>query len=820
MPKTYHAILFTSCPTINSKPFGAHKAAHELRQHGFNVLVVNYTHLYSMEELIHIVNCTVSDQTLFVGLSNTFLGYTQIKNANITVTTQAFNAFLPQGFDADHLFVSHIKSINQNCKIVLGGTRTYPNYNHKNVDYVVMGYADVSIVSLAQHLKSGTPISVKNYKNVYGKYILEDMEAATFDFNHSTMTWCDDDVVVPGEVLPLEISRGCIFSCKFCAYRLNGKKTLDYLKNFDIIHTELLNNYKNYNITKYRLLDDTFNDTEEKIDIMLDIVKQLPFQPQFGGYARLDLLVAKPHTIQKLFDIGFRHMFFGIETLNKKTGSIVGKGGDPEKLIQTVIDMKNLYGDQVTLHGSFIVGLPEENKKSIAKTMQKLINRELPLDSVTYYPLEINKKTAHHPWDSAFNIDYEKYGYTEILSPTSNDFGAMNWQSPHMTHTEAIEIAKDFALKYKGNPTQHLYVSETDLIADYRKKLFKYLDHPTTQEPPMTQPDTQEPSMINLDNFLKFEKDRIFIDADYFIAKNYQVNSFCRERIEKMLVLHYKNQPIFIKSHDGANFDRSGVLIWIKTLQQAFNIPNYKIIFNTIANVPTYPWLAQELRAFKDADRIQLEDINYDLSNAKFVGALCLGRWNLYRFSTIFELDKAFPGDTFITHHPGLSEFNLAEFSEFEEELNWVTTKEFNKDPSSQLIPDNHAGQISYTTAYEAYPLLWHEYQIEVAMETDEYQTHWFTDKVAKCLATGKPFVMLGGKHSLKNLKTLGFKTFDQYIDESYDNCTLPYQRILAMIGSLKVLYQDPNKQKILAAMQETAKENREIFQQYVQSKI
>jgi hypothetical protein len=285
-------------------------------------------------------------------------------------------------------------------------------------------------------------------------------------------------------------------------------------------------------------------------------------------------------------------------------------------------------------------------------------------------------------------------------------------------------------------------------------------------------------------------------------------------------VLHYKNQPIFIKSHDGANFDRSGVLIWIKTLQQAFNIPNYKIIFNTIANVPTYPWLAQELRAFKDADRIQLEDINYDLSNAKFVGALCLGRWNLYRFSTIFELDKAFPGDTFITHHPGLSEFNLAEFSEFEEELNWVTTKEFNKDPSSQLIPDNHAGQISYTTAYEAYPLLWNEYQIEVAMETDEYQTHWFTDKVAKCLATGKPFVMLGGKHSLKNLKTLGFKTFDQYIDESYDNCTLPYQRILAMIGSLKVLYQDPNKQKILAAMQETAKENREIFQQYVQSKI
>ena len=228
MPKKYHVVLFTSCPTIATKPFGAHKVAHELRQHGFAVLVVNYLHLLSMQELKTIIDCSVSTETLFVGLSNTFLGHTQIKNsATISVNFQWFNAFLPDGPDADDEFVSHIKSINSKCKIVVGGTRTHPNYNNKNVDYAVIGYADVSIVQLACYLANGAPISVRNYKNIFSTYILEDDVAETFDFNNSTMIWCDDDVVVPGEVLPIEISRGCIFSCKFCAYRLNGKEALD-----------------------------------------------------------------------------------------------------------------------------------------------------------------------------------------------------------------------------------------------------------------------------------------------------------------------------------------------------------------------------------------------------------------------------------------------------------------------------------------------------------------------------------------------------------------------------------------------------------------
>ena len=104
--------------------------------------------------------------------------------------------------------------------------------------------------------------------------------------------------------------------------------------------------------------------------------------------------------------------------------------------------------------------------------------------------------------------------------------------------------------------------------------------------------------------------------------------------------------------------------------------------------------------------------------------------------------------------------------------------------------------------------------------ETGDYQNSWFTDKTAKCLCTGKPFLLLSGQHSLKNLKQMGFVTFNQWIDESYDECVLPGQRINAIISSLQNLYCNPAKETIIAEMQHQAKQNITHYQNYVQSKI
>jgi len=48
--------------------------------------------------------------------------------------------------------------------------------------------------------------------------------------------------------------------------------------------------------------------------------------------------------------------------------------------------------------------------------------------------------------------------------------------------------------------------------------------------------------------------------------------------------------------------------------------------------------------------------------------------------------------------------------------------------------------------------------------------TLFFSEKIWKPIIVGHPFMVYGNQYSLKYLKSIGFKTFDKWIDESYDN--------------------------------------------------
>jgi hypothetical protein len=58
------------------------------------------------------------------------------------------------------------------------------------------------------------------------------------------------------------------------------------------------------------------------------------------------------------------------------------------------------------------------------------------------------------------------------------------------------------------------------------------------------------------------------------------------------------------------------------------------------------------------------------------------------------------------------------------------------------------------------------------------YKTIFFTEKIAKPLNSFNPFIIVSCQNSLKKLKELGFKTFDKWWDESYDNIENDYKRL------------------------------------------
>ena len=58
---------------------------------------------------------------------------------------------------------------------------------------------------------------------------------------------------------------------------------------------------------------------------------------------------------------------------------------------------------------------------------------------------------------------------------------------------------------------------------------------------------------------------------------------------------------------------------------------------------------------------------------------------------------------------------------------------------------------------------------------------HHLTEKIFKPIVSKMPFVLVGPAHNLKYLREYGFKTFDRWIDESYDDIEDPLLRMEAI---------------------------------------
>lgn len=96
----------------------------------------------------------------------------------------------------------------------------------------------------------------------------------------------------------------------------------------------------------------------------------------------------------------------------------------------------------------------------------------------------------------------------------------------------------------------------------------------------------------------------------------------------------------------------------------------------------------------------------------------------------------------------------------------------------SLLFDHGRQGMIRY---------LYQETFLNVISET-RYDSPWpnFTEKTIKSILVGRPFVLLAAPGTLNLLKKLGFKTFNDYWDESYDNITDPFERFMKVYDIAK----------------------------------
>ena len=448
----YDVIIFTDLTESHSgdfpapvKSLGAYQIASVLRENGYKVKVVDYF-IWLLEnykeELFQWIDENIRGVKI-VGFSTTFLSPFNVSNRN-RKSRAALGVSITKR-DARPEFGELLNILDkwkkkQSMKILLGGqgVQTGPMikiYN-KEIDHWFRGLSEDVLLKF-----------LKNWKWDGHPRIIEDssLTPAHYDFHNMSPTFDKSDIVYSYESLPMEISRGCRFKCKFCGFALIGRKmTEEYIRSKDKIFNELMHNYENFGTTNYNILCDTFNESNEKLLMMKEIFDEFNKitgeQIHFNSYLRLELLHRFPEQINMLRDMGIIGINLGIETLHYPSAKAVGKGIKTEDVYKTVSTMRKSWGKEARIHSGFILGLPHETRETANKCMTSLYNGELDLTTWKLTALRINTNRRNEYLVSTFDKESDKYGYKMIDNK--------RWENEHWSFDECDDIAIEWARKY------------------------------------------------------------------------------------------------------------------------------------------------------------------------------------------------------------------------------------------------------------------------------------------------------------------------------------------------------------------------------------
>jgi hypothetical protein len=294
-----------------------------------------------------------------------------------------------------------------------------------NVDWYIYGYGEYAILELLKHFEGGPePTHILNTINAYTKY-------KSYPKDDLTVTYQENDFIQPREITLIEFARGCKFKCKFCSFPILGVKG-DYSRTAQSVYDEMSENYDKWGTEHYIVLDETFNDSSEKIQKFADVIEKLPFQPKMTAYIRGDLIASKPRDWDNLIRMGITSHFYGIESFNHKAAKSVGKGMQTGRIQDGLLEVKEYFQKNAGFykgHMSLIAGLPYETIDSLRETTRwcsEYWSDQSYHMNVLMIKLLGTAPTLNH--SSEFDMNWKDYGYREGTFPNQD----INWdKSPN-----------------------------------------------------------------------------------------------------------------------------------------------------------------------------------------------------------------------------------------------------------------------------------------------------------------------------------------------------------------------------------------------------
>ncbi|KPL18899.1 MAG: radical SAM protein [candidate division Zixibacteria bacterium SM23_81] len=268
--------------------------------------------------------------------------------------------------------------------VVLGGphmnaTASDTLIHMRAVDVVALGEGEDTIVDLVKAMREGGHLSKvpglayrdgENVAMTPQRPLIPDLDRLPLPARHLE-PWdrynCRMDV--PGEgILPaanMMTSRGCPFSCNFCATPTNwGRKVRGFSP--ERVLSELEHLVQRYQVQVVWFYDDTFNYNPQRLDRICDLLVERNLDIKWYCEIRVDLL--DKASLEKMVRSGCYYLGFGVETASERISrEIIGKKASLKKGLE-VIDWCREFG--ITANPFFIFSHPTETWSEAVQTME------------------------------------------------------------------------------------------------------------------------------------------------------------------------------------------------------------------------------------------------------------------------------------------------------------------------------------------------------------------------------------------------------------------------------------------------------------------
>lgn len=222
-------------------------------------------------------------------------------------------------------------------------------------------------------------------------------------------------------------ARGCSFCCQYCLYANTFWHGSYRFRSISNVLDELKWIEDNLDVKEVMFEDDTFSSVYTKERVM-DFCREKIRRGIKIGWVANSRADADLETLEMMKKAGCRELCVGFESSEQPILNNIPKGLTIEQSKKFVENAKKVG---IAIHGCFIVGLPDETKEIVDKTIDFAL--ELNTDTIQVYPMMIYPGTKSFEWA-------EKNGYLKT---------------------------KDWNEWLKKDGTHNTIVDRPDLSADY-----------------------------------------------------------------------------------------------------------------------------------------------------------------------------------------------------------------------------------------------------------------------------------------------------------------------------------------------------------------